>query len=61
MEISYGMLRFPTFQKISTITASHSTEFNPAECALGLTDPDDFIFFFEKNYVCGVVSNRNIL
>ena len=27
----------------------------PAECALGLTDPDDFIF--QKNNVWAVVSN----
>ena len=32
---------------------------NPSERALGLTDPDYFLF--RKKYLCAVVSNRNFL
>ena len=44
---------------IKTVLIINSSLLNPAEGALGLTDPDDFLF--RKKYVCGVVSNRNFL
>ena len=33
--------------------------FNPAERALCLTDPDDFVV--QKNYACGLASNHDFL